>query len=169
MRKFLILVIISVVYFNLNAQTDIPKAQAMFIYNFSRLIEWPASYKSGPFIIGFVGSSTTFEQMEAFSVGKSVGSQPISVQRFATIADISTCHILFVPFSKTKEMVNILAKLQGKSTLIITEKNGAINDGSALNFVVIDDKLKFEFKPDNAVKYQIKVSSKLNEMAYKLY
>jgi hypothetical protein len=169
MRKIFTLVFCCVIYINIIAQTDIPKAQAMFIYNFSRLIEWPASYKSGPFIIGFIGSSSTHEQMESFSVGKSVGSQPISVQKFASVADISSCHILFVPFSKTKEMVNILSKLQGKSTLIITEKNGAINDGSAINFVVVDDKLKFEFKPDNATKYQIKVSSKLNEMAYKLH
>lgn len=169
MRKFTTALICCAFYLNTFAQTDIPKAQAMFIYNFSRLIEWPASYKSGPFIIGFVGSSSTFEQMESFSIGKNVGSQPISVQKYATIADISTCHILFVPFSKTKEMANIVAKIQGKSTLIITEKNGAINDGAALNFVVVDDKLKFEFKPDNAVKYQLKVSSKLNEMAYKLY
>jgi hypothetical protein len=169
MRKFIALIFCCTVYVNIFAQTDIPKAQAMFIYNFSRLIEWPSSYKSGPFVVGFLGSSTTFEQMESFSTGKNVGSQPISVQKYATVADISTCHILFVPFSKTKDMVNILSKIQGKSTLIITEKNGAINDGAALNFVVVDDKLKFEFKPDNAVKYQLKVSSKLNEMAYKVY
>jgi len=34
--------------------------------------------------------------------------------------------------------------------------------------VVIDDKLKFEIKPNNAEKYKIKLSSKLTEMAYKL-
>lgn len=169
MNRIITGVFCGILFMNIAAQTEIPKAQAMFIYNFSRLVEWPANYKSGPFIIGFVGSSATYEQMSAFSTGKSVGSQAISVQKFASVDDISTCHILFIPFSKTKDMVNILAKVQGKSTLLITEKHGALNNGSAINFVIFDDKLKFEFKPENATKYQIKVSSKLNEMAYKLY
>jgi hypothetical protein len=169
MRKILVLVICLLFKSNSYCQTDIPRAQAMFIYNFSRLAEWPAEYKAGPFIFGFIGNSETFDQMKTFAAGKNVGSQSIAVQRFASVADISTCHILFVPFSKTKEMANILIKLQGKSTLIISEKSGAINEGSSINFVVIDDKLKFEFKPENALKYQIKVSSKLNEMAFKLF
>jgi len=151
------------------AQTGIPKAQAMFIYNFSRLIEWPASYKSGPFIIGVLGSSDTYTELESFTVGKNVGTQSISVVKFINSADITNCQILFVTFSKTKELPNILQKLQGKSSLIITEKNGAIEEGAALNFCVIGDKLKFEFKPDNAAKYQLKVSSKLGEMAFKTY
>jgi hypothetical protein len=169
MRKIFFVLLCIVIGTNTYTQTGIPKAQAMFIYNFSRLIEWPASYKSGPFIIGVLGSSATFDELESFVVGKNVGTQPISVVKFASTADISTCHILFIPFSKTKELATILPKLQGKSSLIITEKNGAIEEGSAINFSVIGDKLKFEFKPDNATKYQIKLSSKLNEMAFKVY
>ena len=154
---------------NTFAQEEISKAQAMFIYNFSRLTEWPANYKSGPFIIGVLGSSSTFDELESYVIGKKVGAQPISVVKFASAADITNCHILFIPFSKTKMLPNILPVLEGKSSLIITEKNGAIEDGSAINFTIIGDKLKYEFKPENATKYQIKCSSKLNEMALKVY
>jgi hypothetical protein len=169
MRKFLNILFIVSVGINAFAQTGIPKAQAMFIYNFSRLIEWPANYKSGPFVIGVLGTSETYGELESFTAGKNVGTQPISIAKFQTAADISNCHILFITFSKTKELPNILPKLQGKSILIITEKNGGIEEGSSINFCVIGDKLKFEYKPDNAVKYQLKVSSKLGEMAYKTY
>jgi hypothetical protein len=169
MRKMLLVFFGIVIGGNIFAQLGIPKAQAMFIYNFSRLIEWPTNYKSGPFIVGVLGSSSTFDELESFTVGKNVGQQPISVVKFSSSEDISNCHILFVTFSKTKELPNILAKLQGRSTLIISEKNGAIENGSAINFTIIEDKLKFEFKPENATKYQIKFNSKLNEMAYKIY
>jgi hypothetical protein len=64
-------------------------------------------------------------------------------------------------------MQTIIQQLSSKNTLVITEKNGAIEQGSAINFVVIGDKLKFELSPGNATKYDIKISSKLNEMAYK--
>jgi hypothetical protein len=169
MRKGLLVLLSMILAINSYTQTGIPKAQAMFIYNFSRLIEWPATYKSGPFIIGVLGSSSTFDELESFVNGKNVGTQPISVVKFTSTADISTCHILFVTFSKTKELPNILPKIMGKSTLVITEKNGAIEDGAAINFIILEDKLKFEFKPNNATKYQIKISSKLNEMAMKVY
>jgi hypothetical protein len=59
----------------------------------------------------------------------------------------------------------ILGVLNEKSTLIITEKAGALDAGSAINFVISEDKLKFELKPENAVKFGIKFSSKLQEMA----
>jgi hypothetical protein len=151
------------------AQTEIARAQAMFIYNFSRLIEWPAEYKTGPFVVGVLGKGDIIEQLKTYTGGKSVGSQPITVKTFATPASISACHILFVPFSSTKEMSSITAQIQGKSTLIISEKNGAVNDGSAINFVIVGDKLKFELAPENATRYNIKISSKLNEMAFKVY
>ncbi len=151
------------------AQTDIARAEALFIYNFSRLIEWPANYKTGPFVIGVLGNTPIAEQLKTFTTGKQVGSQPISIKTYGSPAEISTCHILFVPFSETKYMSNIISQVTNKSTLIITEKNAAIEQGSAINFVVIGDKLKFELSPNNAQKYNIKLSSKLNEMAYQVY
>ena len=170
MMKKLLVIAIAILFSNsiIKAQTNIGSAQSMFIYNFSRLIEWPASYKSGPFIIATIGSGLRSE-LENYTKGKRVGSQEINVVSFKSPEDITKCNILFVPFSKTKQMNEILAKLNGQSTLIISEKNGAIDEGSAINFVIVGDKLKFEIKPENASKYNIKFSSKLTEMAYHTY
>jgi hypothetical protein len=171
MRKALLItsLLLVSVFFQAKAQTQIARAQAMFIYNFSRLIEWPANYKTGSFIIGILGNSPLEEQLLVYTSGKRVGSQPITVKSFASPSDITTCHILFVPFNGTKQLPNVLTSIQGKSTLIITEKNGAIEEGSAINFVVVGDKLKFELSTVYAVNHDIKISSKLNEMAYKIY
>ncbi|MBN2486573.1 MAG: YfiR family protein [Bacteroidales bacterium] len=151
------------------SQTDIPKAQAMFIYNFSRLIEWPGNYKTGPFVIGVMGTSATLTELENYTLNKTVGTQSIIVKKFNTPAEIGICHILFVPFAKTKSLAEVVQALGGKSTLLIAEKNGAIDEGAAINFVIVGDKLKFEVKPSSADSKQIKMSSKLNEMAFKVY
>ena len=152
-----------------HGQTGIPKAQAMFIYNFSRLIEWPPAYKSGAFVIGVFGTSNVADELEGYTTGKKVGAQSIIVQRIKSVDELSKCHILFVPFSRTKQLEEIVAKISGLSTLVITEKKGAIDLGSAINFLIIGDKLKFEFKQANASKYGIKVSSRLQEMSFKSY
>jgi hypothetical protein len=169
MRKAAVLITFLMITYEIFSQTDLARAQSMFIYNFSRLIEWPANYKTGPFIIAVVGNSSIVEELKTYTTGKSVGSQPIIVKVFKNPAEISACHILFIPFSETKQMPTILPQLSTKNTLIITEKNGAIEQGSAINFVVVGDKLKFEISPNNATKYEIKISSKLNEMAYKVF
>jgi hypothetical protein len=147
------------------AQTVIPKAQAMFIYNFSRLVEWPASYKSGPFIIGVLGSVSVADELDVYTSGKKVGIQEIQIKRYKTVQEITTCHILFVPFTRTKQLNEIQQIMQDKSILLITEKNGALNEGSAINFVLLADKIKFEVQPDNITRYGLKYSSKLQEMA----
>jgi hypothetical protein len=165
MKKFLVTIIALLFASVAYMQTTIPKAQTLFIYNFSRLIEWPVNYRSGPFVIGVLGAVEITMELELYTKGKKVGTQDINIIRYKSAKDIATCHILFVPFDKTKQMPEILGILNGKSTLIITEKNGALEDGSAINFIIIEDKLKFETKPENATKLGIKFSSKLQEMS----
>ncbi len=161
LAAFIAILFASVAY----TQTTIPKAQTLFIYNFSRLIEWPANYRSGPFVIGVLGAVEMTNELVLYTKGKKVGTQDINVIRYKTATEIANCHILFVPYEKTKQMPEILASTNGKSTLIITEKAGALEEGSAINFVILEDKLKFELKPENAVKLGIKFSSKLQEMS----
>lgn len=166
MKKYLIIILALVI--NVTAvcsQTGIPRAQSMFIYNFSRLIEWPASYKSGEFVIGVLGNSTVFDELKTFTASKKVGSQNISVVRFNNPEEITSCHILFVSFGKTNKMNDVKSRIGDKSTLIIGEKNGVISSGAAINFVIEQNKLKFQLKVANATNKGLKVSSSLQNMA----
>lgn len=165
MKRLITILIILFIAAPAYLQTAIPKAEALFIYNFSRLIEWPVNYRSGPFIIGVIGSSEVADELETYTKGKKVGTQDIQVMRYKTPQEIAICHILFIPFSRTKQLPEISAALSGKSTLLITEKSGALNEGSAINFIILEDKMKFEINGANANKYGIKLSSKLQEMA----
>ena len=61
----------------------------------------------------------------------------------------------------------MIRRIQGYNSLVITEKRGMINSGSAIDFVLVEDKLKFVMNPENAVKYNLTVSKSLEDMAYK--
>jgi YfiR/HmsC-like len=168
MKRALILLFVMAVTSNMSfPQMGIPKAQAMFIFNFCRLIEWPVSCRTGAFKIAILGTSTVADELEIYTQGKKIGAQEIQIVRFKTPEEITACHILFVPFARSKQLSEISSTLQaaGKSVLIISEKNGALNEGAAINFIIQEDKLKFELKGENASKNGIKVSSKLQEMA----
>lgn len=153
----------------IHAQASIAQAQAVFMYNFTRLIEWPSDYKSGDFVIGIYNANEMYSELKSFTQGKSVGSQSISVVKFASAQTIGKCHILFVPFSKTKELPVIVNTLAGSKTLIITEKKGSLEEGATINFVIVEDKLKFELKVSNATKLGLKVSQNLENMAFAKY
>jgi hypothetical protein len=165
MKRVLTNIVLLLLVFSVYSQTGIPKAQAMFIYNFSRLIEWPVNSRSGSFIIGILGSSTVADELKGYTAGKKVGTQDIQIILYKTVQEISTCHILFVPFGKTKQLSEIQSTLQDRNTLLISEKNGALNEGSAINFIILTDKIKFEIRTENITKYGLKYSSKLQEMA----
>ncbi len=157
------LILIFLVSFKGNAQ--VTDAQAMFIYNFSRLVEWPSSAKSGEFTIGVLGNSQLTTSLTGFVAGKKVGGQSINIKQFGSVDEISDCHILFVSFGKSSKMSEIQGKLNGTNSLIIGEKKDLVASGAAISFVIDENKLRFQLNKANAERYQLKVSKSLEEMA----
>ncbi len=147
--------------------SSVSQAQSMFIYNFSRLIQWPANSLGGDFVIGVVGDNETYNSLVSFVANKRVGSQAITVKKFDDPQSITRCHIVFVGDSKISRISEVISKLQGTNSLIITERKGMVNSGSAIDFFMEEDKLKFVMNADNAEKYNLTVSKALQDMAYK--
>lgn len=150
---------------SIHCQSNLAQAQSIFTYNFTRLIEWPSDFKSGDFVIGVYGTSEVFSEIKKYMSGKSVGAQPILIRKIADLEDIGKCHILFVSFGKCKEIPAIVAKIGSNKTLIIAEKKGSLEDGAAINFTIVDDKLKYEMKASNLTKMGLKYNSNLENMA----
>jgi hypothetical protein len=151
----------------LSQVSSVSQAQSMFIYNFSRLIQWPAGSTSGEFVIGVIGDNEVYSSLLTFVANKKVGAQAIVVKKFEDPQSISRCQILFVGDSKISKFPEVINRIQGFNSLVITEKRGMINSGSAIDFILVEDKLKFVMNTDNAVKYNLTVSKSLEDMAYK--
>ena len=147
------------------SQTSIPKAQSLFVYNFTRLIEWPSAYKTGDFIIGTLGTGDIVDELGSTMTGKKIGAQSVKVENYNNASEIGRCNILFITFSKSGLLEDALAKLGNESTLIITEKTGFAEKGAVINFVVVGNSLKFELSKAEATKRNLIISSALEKMA----
>jgi hypothetical protein len=79
------------------AQTADYRFHSVFIYNFTKYIQWPAEHQSGDFIIGVLGSSAISAELEKMAANKTVGAQKIVVKKFKSITEAADCHILFPP------------------------------------------------------------------------
>ncbi len=167
-KMFLVLALFTIPLLSaLSQASSVSQAQSMFIYNFSRLIQWPAGSITGEFIIGVIGDNDVYSSLSSFVANKKVGTQSIVVRKFDDPQSISRCQILFVGDSKIAKFSEVISRIQGYNSLVITEKKGMINSGSAIDFILVEDKLKFVMNTENAVKYNLTVSKSLEDMSYK--
>lgn len=142
------------------------KVKSVFLYNFTKYIEWPTQYKKGNFVIGLLGASSSLAaELDKMATSKSVGDQKFAIKKYSSVNGMDPCHILFIAPDCTIPFSEITSKLKGKATLIVTEKPGLAKQGAAINFVVIDNKQKFELNKANAEKYSLKVANSLSQLA----
>jgi len=169
MRKGILLFVLMIVGVGsgFSQINNVSQAQSLYIYNFSRLIQWPASSQTGDFVIGVVGDDELYSSLVTYVSNKKVGAQPIAVRKFDSPESITRCHIVFVGNSKLSNFEDLINRLKGSNSLIITERKGMVNAGSAIDFFMEQDKLKFVMNATNAQKYNLTVSKSLEDMAYR--
>ncbi|CAG0983690.1 hypothetical protein FLAV_01908 [Flavobacteriales bacterium] len=141
------------------------KIKSVFIYNFTKYIEWPKNYRQGNFIVGVLGESSLYKELENMAKTKKVANQDIELVKFNDSKAISNCHILIIPPDRSDELNNAIKQVKKNSTLIITEKEGLTKEGAAINFIVQTNKQKFELSKTNVEKYNLKVNSSLESLA----
>ena len=144
---------------------DIHKFHSIFIYNFSKFIQWPAEYTTGDFVIGVLGNSPVTQHLKSMAASKKVGSQRFSIVSYGDPSDIQRCHILYIPTDKSAMLEACKENLSGTSTLIITDKPGLGKYGSGINFLMVNGKPKFELNKSAAEERNLKVSTELAKLA----
>jgi hypothetical protein len=138
---------------------------SMMVFNFVRYVQWPDHTATGEFVIGVVGNSDVYNTLNTWYGGKPRGSKTYSIKKFNSASDITDCHVVFIDKSKSGEFEDINNKMKGKGTLIVTDKNGLGEKGSAINFKTVDNKLKFELNQKAMEASNLKVSGALSSMA----
>lgn len=165
--KYLLLcaVIVSGFGFRDNVDTN-AKIKAVFLYNFTRYFEWPTEKRTGTFYIQVIGSNASLvKELSDLASKKLVGNQKIELINTPSFDGNTKVHMLFLLPEASKSLADASAKMKGKGTLIISEKEGAAKSGSAINFVVIDNKQKFEYSKNSAIKAGLKTSEDFKSLA----
>jgi hypothetical protein len=167
--KKIVFILISLLILNSGFKIDVDtnsKMKAIFIMNFTKLIEWPASYRGGNFVVGVIGDSPLYTELKKMAQTKKVANQSLEIKKFSTVEDIGKCHILFVSENKSQDITSVVEKVKANSTLIITSKQGLVDKGSGINFIVKNNRQKFELNKENVEKNKLKVSSNLEALAF---
>jgi hypothetical protein len=138
---------------------------SVFIYSFTRYVQWPDAYNQGDFEILVLGDSPIIAELKALASAKKVGDRNIKVTKIKSPAEIKKCNMLFVPADHAAQITEVMDKVNSQSILIVTEEQGLGAKGSNINFIVKDGKLAFELNQATVTKQGLKVSNELTRLA----
>lgn len=142
--------------------------KAGFIYNFSNLMQWPASAFSksdSPIVIGILGTDTFGGMLDEVLGGKKVNGRSFLVKHLKWGMELKDCNIVFVSPSETAHLEEIFHLLKGLPILTIGETPSFARRGGVINFIVVDDKVRFEVNVEAAKQADINISSRLLALA----
>lgn len=172
MKQKLIIVIAAILCFSLSLQEDKPAYMAKFIVSLVRYIEWPGEMQKGNFIIGVYGSFDMYKAIVDETVDIGLQGRNTDIMNLAKLdyANLTRLHMLILAEEKcTKENIKLInEKLNGIPTILVTNKEGTLEQGAGINFVVRNDKLAYELDKSNARKNGIKIGSQVINFAYRV-
>jgi hypothetical protein len=135
--------------------------KAMFIFNFTKYVEWPIITESEVFTIGVLGESDITAPLENIAAQKKVGDKRIVV-REVSIEDNEYCHIVIVSRSRVNKLDLVEKKYAGKGVLIVSDESPR---SAAINLVTRDNKIRFEINQSLAKSGGVKISGQLHSLA----
>jgi len=144
------------------------QVKAAFLYNFAKFVEWPpASFAgpAGPLEICVLGQDPFGEELRSITQDKLVNGHRLEVRHVDDAQQARSCHILFVASSEKGQLKLILESLHGSSVLTVGDSKGFTEHGGMINFVLEDDRVKFDVNRKAAEEAGLKISSKLLSVA----
>ena len=140
------------------------------MYNFANFVEWPPSaFADGaaPIVLGILGKDPLFEILKNANLQPIRGRQ-IVAKRLTDQEDFASCHILFVGRSEEADFHKILNKISSKNILSVSDMAGFAKWGGVINFLEVDNQLRFEINIQAAKSADLIISSKLLNLAVKI-
>lgn len=151
---------------NINNENNLEdRMKAVFIFNFTKYINWTNSDTSGTFEIAIIGNSNIINPLKKIAKNKLINKKQIKIISCKDIQDINTPHILFISTSEKKNLDKILQKVKNKNILTISDVKGFANKGVTINFVMVKGKIKFEINTHAIESAGLQISSQLLKLA----
>ena len=156
------------------AQSDAERAlehrvKAAFLYRFTEFVTWPdAAYPraDAPFVIAVVGpgADVVVENLRAITAGRNVAGRTIEVRRVGASDAILAAQVVYVAGNDLPRTREIMQKAP-RHALVVTEADGALENGAVINFVVVQERVRFDASIESAEKRGLRLSSRLLAVA----
>lgn len=141
--------------------------KANYLYKFADYVDWPASTfaaANSPLILCVAGDDPFGPTLDNAVRGQQVGGRPVVVQRLKTPARDAGCQIFFVG-GADPQRAQYLETVRGTGVLTVTDSPVPGGSGGIINFVIRDNRVRFEIDLQGAAQNGLAISSKLLKLA----
>ncbi len=140
--------------------SNVYRIQSLFLYNFSKHVKWENT-EGATFTVGVFGNKQAFEQIKAGLKNKRAWGNFINVIEITSPADVNRCHIVYLPKSNKKKVVEFIKASGNVSNTLIVTEGDLVNEGAAISFIFQQSKMNFKISKDRIEQCGLKVSSSL--------
>jgi hypothetical protein len=154
-------------------QGQLPKpseyaVKAAYLYNFGKFIEWPAGIvqaQSDSFDICVLGDDPFGAALNAAVANEKVVGKRVVAKQIPQPQDAVNCRVLFISLSEERRLKQILASLGTSSVLTVSDLPQFAQRGGMVQFVLEDNKVRFEVNSATAERAGLTLSSELLKLA----
>jgi hypothetical protein len=141
--------------------------KAVYLLRFSHYVEWPqGSADNPPFVFAVLEAPGVARELRRILPANPIRGQTALVKEVTRIQDAEGARILFIG-SGHSQSLHATAGATGPM-LVVTEDPQGLDAGSTLNFVLVDQRVRFEVSLTAAERAGIKVSSDLLSVAIRV-
>ena len=143
--------------------------KATDLYKFAPFVEWPpeALSPSDPLVICTVGRDRVADLVDEAVSGQTSAGHPIRVIHVQGALRDTHCNILYVAL-RGAAAVTVLESIRGQPVLTITDAEQEPRAAGVVNFVVVDNRVRFEIDQRAAAENHLVISSKLLSLAIRV-
>lgn len=138
--------------------------KAAFLYKFLGYMEFPSD--PGPaLVVGVLGADDVAAELAQITSGRNVGNRTISVRKLGEGDALSGLNLLFVG-GDAGLPEGALRTAEKNGIVTVTEQANGLQNGSVINFRLVDERVRFEVSLPAAERCNVRLSSRLLSVAY---
>jgi uncharacterized protein DUF4154 len=138
--------------------------QAVYLFDFAKFVRWPAA-ESGPIVLCIAGESKYADSLKRIIAGERIDNRALVIESVQRPADATGCSILFIGTAAKDRLDSLLAATAGRPMLTVSDVPGFLDHGGMINFLVIDNRVRFSVDLRPVERSGISLSSELLKVA----
>ena len=142
--------------------------KAAFLYKFLGYAEFPPAAfgeVSAPVVIGIVGADELAAELSRIVAGRMVNQRPVVVKLVREGEAAAGVHLLFIGGEDGARVRAVLKAVNPEPMLVVTEAEHGLQNGSVINFKIVEQRVRFDVSLESADKHGVKLSSRLLTVA----
>jgi hypothetical protein len=161
------------------------KIKAAFLYNFIKFVDWPkekAVTEDESVVIGIIGKNPFGDAFEPVKNKKVKGNNTVikyfkgykelkeiekdnNSEYEKIVEELRNCYLLFICSSEKNNLVDILNLVRNHGVLTVGETPGMLEVNGIINFLLEENKVRFEINLNNARESELVIRSQLLRLA----